>query len=88
MQVTSMTKAQFEEQRNEWIDRAWKSRNENMTSMERVMKPDGIPRSEIEADFQSRLDRIDDEKARDEQREIARRRNAFRRGLRRRTIRP
>ena len=88
MQVTSMTKAQFEAQRDEWIDRAWKSRNENMTSMERVMKPDGTPRSEIEADFQSRLDGIDDEKARDEQREIARRRNAFRRGLRRRTIHP
>ena len=88
MQVTSMTKAQFEAQRDEWIDRAWKARNANMTSIERVMKPDGIPRSEIEVDFQSRLDGIDDEKARDEQREIARLRNAFRRGLRRRTIRP
>lgn len=84
MTASSLTKAQFEAQRGQWIERAWKSRNENLQGIEKIMKPDGISKSEVEADFQSRLDAIDDEKAHDEQREIARRRMAFKRRLRRR----
>ncbi len=84
MTVESTTKAQFEAKREQWIESAWASRNANMGLMERVQFPDGIPRSEIEADFQARLDLINDEAAADEQREIARRRIAFMRRLRRR----
>lgn len=84
MQVSSMTKAQFEAQRDEWIDEVWEDRKSNPSFSDMREYPDGLPRSAIEDQFKVVLDRIDDEKARDEQREIARRRNAFRRGLRRR----
>ncbi|KIN64900.1 hypothetical protein Z946_3794 [Sulfitobacter noctilucicola] len=46
--------------------------------------PDGIPRSLAEGSFEAMIGRIDDEAAADEQREVARRRMAFMRQLRRR----
>lgn len=56
----------------------------NPAPSRREQYPDGIPRSLAEESFDSMVSNIDDEAAADEQREVARRRMAFMRQLRRR----
>ncbi|MCV6596596.1 MAG: hypothetical protein OIF40_05860 [Mangrovicoccus sp.] len=94
------TRAELEVTRDAWIDDLWeklKARQDEREepSMANLFKPEptlrekfpeGIPRSYAEVWFNARVEALDEEAAADEQREVARRRMAFMRQLRRRPV--
>ncbi|MEL6467887.1 MAG: hypothetical protein AAFQ58_23230 [Pseudomonadota bacterium] len=93
-----LTRGELDAMRDEWVDQAWvdmKARQDEKDKPDFANKfqpvpslrerfPDGIPRSFADEAFERVFAKIDEEAAADEQREVARRRMAFMRQLRRR----
>jgi hypothetical protein len=84
------SREELEARRDEWIAEIWGSQKESLEKSEpdsrfnRTNFPEGVPKSCAEDAFEAMLGRIDEEALRDEQREVSRKRMAFRRQLRRR----
>jgi len=95
-----LTRGEIDAMRDEWVDRTWAEQQACQDEKEkpsfandfqpvpslRERFPDGIPRSFAEEAFERVFANIDEEAAADEQREVARRRMAFMRQLRRRPV--
>jgi hypothetical protein len=79
-----LTRAEIDAMRGDWVDRTWAEQKAEPSLRERF--PDGVPRSFTEEAFERVFAKIDEEAAADEQREVARRRMAFMRQLRRRPV--
>lgn len=89
-----LSRAELESIREEWIAEVWESQKEDWRKsphsfqgrFNQVDFPDGVPEECAVEAFEAFLGRVDDEKVSDEQREVARRRMAFMRQLRRRPV--